>query len=83
MGFDKDQVIGIQNPYGFGTDPQNTYRLSDLMKHYVSSEPALENITTTWFPFQGYNTNGHIINGKKTSVEDFNIDYKVAKQRHT
>ncbi len=75
MGFDKDQVLSIQNPYGIGSDPKQIFRLKELLNQYVLSEPAIEDMTTTWFSFQGYNRNTHIINGEKISVEDMNIDY--------
>lgn len=75
MGFDKEQIVSIENPYGFGSDSKKVFRLKDLMSSYVQSEPSFENLTTTWFPYQGYNTNNHIINGKRTGVEVFNIDY--------
>lgn len=75
LGFDKDQVISIQNPFGFGRDPKNIFQLRDRLSHYISTEPAIENITSTWFPYKGYNSNNHVINGEKTLVEDFNIDY--------
>ena len=75
LGFDKDRVISIQNPYASGTNPKNIFELRERLSHYVSTEPAIENITSTFFPYQGYNGNDHILNGEKTKVEDFNVDY--------
>lgn len=74
LGFDKDLILSVENPYEFG-NTINSFQLKERFEHYVSSEPAITDITTTWFPFQGYNTNGHLINGEKIMIQDFNIDY--------
>jgi putative ABC transport system permease protein len=74
LGFDTDLVISVKNPYQFG-DTKNSYRFKERFEHYASSDPALANITTTWFPFQGYNSNGHLINGERVTIQDLNIDY--------
>ena len=76
LGYDKDQIVAIQNPYGYETDMKKIYQLRDRLYHYASGEPAIENFTSTFFPFEGYNnTNNHIINGEKTMVEAFDVDY--------
>ena len=75
LGFDKDQVIAIENPYGFG-DIKNSFQLKDRLFHYASTEPAIQDITTTYGPFEGYNnTNNHIIGGKKVMVHVFDVNY--------
>lgn len=75
LGFDKDQVAIIQNPYGFD-NLEKAYQLRDRLYHYTAREPSIENITTNGFPFSGYNnTSNHLINGNKTMVQGFDIDY--------
>src|SRR6266496_17281 len=76
LGFDKDQVITIENPFVFDEDINKTYQLRDRLSHYISEEPAVEGITCNGYPFEGYNnTNNHIINGEKTMVHAFDVDY--------
>jgi putative ABC transport system permease protein len=74
MGFDKDQVVVIQNPYGF-EDKVSTNLLKDRLYHYVAISPYLEDMTTTWFNFGGYNQSGHMINGVRVPIQVFNVDY--------
>jgi putative ABC transport system permease protein len=76
LGFDKDQVVTIDNPFVFDDDMNKSVRLKDRLYHFASMEPAVENITANGVPFQGYNnTNNHIINGEKTMVHAIDIDY--------
>jgi putative ABC transport system permease protein len=76
LGFDKDQVVTIDNPFVFDDDLNKSVQLKDRLYHFASMEPAVENITANGVPFQGYNnTNNHIINGEKTMVHVFDIDY--------
>lgn len=74
LGFDKDQVIAIQNPYGFA-DPINTAQLRERLYHFAVTEPAIQNATATLAPFGGFNLNMHNINGKKIPIEVLNVDY--------
>ena len=74
MGFDKDQVLLIQNPYGYD-DMQHTNQLKERLYHYEATAPYLADMTTTWFDFGGYNENGHMINGTKVPIQVFNVDY--------
>jgi putative ABC transport system permease protein len=74
LGFDKDLIISVRNPYQFG-NTKNSFQLKERLEYYVSTDPAIADMTTTWFPFQGYNANGHIINGERITVQDLNIDY--------
>lgn len=74
LGFDKEQIIVIQNPYGFN-EQQNAFQLRERLYQYASTEPAVENITSTFFPYKGYNTNNHIIANERIEVQDFNVDY--------
>ncbi|MGZ3871765.1 MAG: ABC transporter permease [Mucilaginibacter sp.] len=74
MGFDKEQVIVVQNPYNWN-DKQNRSSLKERLYHFAAMQPYLLDITSTYFSFGGYNTNGHIINGKQVPVHDMNVDY--------
>ncbi|MBD0287043.1 MAG: FtsX-like permease family protein, partial [Flavisolibacter sp.] len=75
LGFDKDQIVAIQNPYGFN-DIASAYQLKERLYHYAATEPAIQDITSSFFPFQGYNNvNNHIINGEGTMVQAFDVDY--------
>ncbi|OKS85964.1 ABC transporter permease [Mucilaginibacter polytrichastri] len=74
MGFDKDQVVLIRNPYGWA-DRQKIRSLKELLYHYVATEPVLQNITATGFNFSAYNNNGHIVNGKQIFVQELQVDF--------
>ena len=74
MGFDKDQVVLIETPYSW-LDKQKTRVLKDELYHYVSTEPAIQDMTSTSFSFGGYNNNGFIISGNKVMLEALNVDY--------
>jgi putative ABC transport system permease protein len=74
LGFEKDQIISIQNPYGFD-DKEKTFQLRERLFHSAAEEPAIENVTSTFFPYKGYNGNIHVINNEKVLVQDFNVDF--------
>jgi putative ABC transport system permease protein len=74
MGFDKDHVVVLQNPYSWD-EQQKASSLKDRLYHFVSIEPYLQNITTTTFGFEQYSQNGHLINGKPVAVQSFGVDY--------
>jgi putative ABC transport system permease protein len=74
LGFDKDQIIAVQNPYGFN-EREKAFQLRERLFHYASGETVIENITSTSFPYKGHNTNNHTINNERVEVQDFNVDY--------
>jgi putative ABC transport system permease protein len=74
MGFDKDQVVLLENPYDWG-DAHVRSSLKDRLTQYVVTQPALQGITSANFNFGGYNTNGFIINGKQVGMEELSVDY--------
>ncbi|HEY4326948.1 MAG TPA: ABC transporter permease [Mucilaginibacter sp.] len=74
MGFDKDQVVLLQNPYNWD-DKQNAKTLKERLYHFVSAAPYLDDMTTSSFDFGGYNENGHLINGVRTPIQELNVDY--------
>jgi len=72
LGFDKDQVVTIDNPYDWN-NLRSTYQLRDRLSHFASTEPSIDNFTSS---FLGYNnSNNHLIHGEKTMVEAFTVDY--------
>ncbi len=75
MGFDKDQVVLIQNPYGWD-DGQSANLLKDRLYHFVATAPYLDDMTTASFDFGGYNQNGHMINAlTRVPIQELNVDY--------
>jgi len=74
MGFDKDQVLLIQNPYSFD-DMQHANMLKDRLYHYETTAPYLDGLTTASFDFGGYNESGHLINGTRLPIQVLNVDY--------
>jgi putative ABC transport system permease protein len=74
MGFDKDQLVLIQNPYSYD-DKQSTKSLKERLYSFVYSAPYLDGMTTASFDFGGYNENGHLINGTRVPLQELNVDY--------
>ncbi|MDB5137279.1 MAG: FtsX-like permease family protein [Mucilaginibacter sp.] len=74
MGFDKDQLVLIQNPYSYD-DKQSTKSLKERLYSFVASAPYLDGMTTASFDFGGYNENGHLINGTRVPLQELNVDY--------
>jgi putative ABC transport system permease protein len=74
MGFDKNQVILMQNPYSWD-DKRSTNLLKERLYHYVATAPYLDDMTTANFDFGGYNENGHMINGTRVPIQELNVDY--------
>lgn len=74
MGFDKDQVLVIQQPYGWD-DNKETQLLKERLYQYVSTATYLDGMTTASFDYGGYNSNGHMINGVRVPIQEFNVDY--------
>lgn len=74
LGFDKEQVLLLQNPYRF--DDAKTVSLRDQLRNYVSSQPSLVNFSGTGARYgSADNMNGHIINGKREYVVEKSVDY--------
>ena len=74
MGFDKDQVVVVQNPYNWD-DKLNRQSLKTRLYEFANTTPYIQDITSTFFDFGGYNNNGHIIDGKQVYIEDLNVDF--------
>lgn len=74
MGFDKDQVVVVQDPYSWD-DLQNRNSLKTQLYNFAGNKPEFQNITSTLFNFGGYSQNGHIINGKQVGVQDLGVDF--------
>jgi putative ABC transport system permease protein len=76
LGFDKDQVLSVENPFAFEDDNTNSYLLKNRLYNYAAGDPAIEGITSSSTPFEGYgNVNTHIIGGERKPLEVFDIDY--------
>lgn len=72
LGFDKAQIITTSNPYGFG-NLQKSYQLKERLAHFASTEPSIENFTSS---FMGYNnTNAYNIGGEKIMLQAFDVDF--------
>ena len=74
MGFDKDQVMIIQSPYGYG-DKQNTLSLKERLYNYTRTEPGIQDVTSVSNYYGGYNHNAYLINGEKVMLEALDVDY--------
>jgi putative ABC transport system permease protein len=74
MGFATDQVVLVQNPYGWD-DEKDSYSLKERIQNFVATQPYLDGMTTANYDFAGYNTNGHIVNGKRVMIQELNVDY--------
>lgn len=70
LGFDKDNIITITNPYN---DLKKSYTLRERLAHFASVEPSIKDFTSS---FLGYNnTNSHLINGERIMIEALDVDY--------
>ncbi len=74
LGFDKEQVLFLENP--FRMDVDKSVSLREQIKNYVGSQSSFTNFTGVGHRFaQGYNMNGHVIDGKREYVAEMNVDY--------
>jgi len=74
LGFDKEQVLTIENPYEWG-DPQRI-TLAQRIYQYTSAEPAIEKTTFVNSKFGSWsNLNGHIINDKREMIYQVQVDF--------
>lgn len=75
LGYDTEQIVSIQNPFGFEATAR-AFQLKAQLQQYVAMQPELEAFTASTLPFQGYNNvNSHLINGERTMVNVFDVDY--------
>ncbi|HVW95067.1 MAG TPA: ABC transporter permease [Mucilaginibacter sp.] len=74
MGFDKDLVIRIENPYGW-SDGQKAKFLNDKLHHYAEMNPKLQGMTSSSFSFGLHSMNNFFINGERNMVQFLNVDY--------
>ena len=74
MGFDKDQVLFIENP--FRMDMAKSISLREKMSNYIGSQPSFTNFTGVGHRFaNGFNMNGHVIDGKREYIAEMRVDY--------
>jgi putative ABC transport system permease protein len=78
MGFDKDQVIVVQNPYNWD-QKVSRQSLKTQLTDFAASAPYIQGMTSTFFNFGGYSNNGFILNGQQVFLEELNIDYNYFK----
>lgn len=74
MGFRKDLVLRVENPYGW-QDAQKAAALKNQLYNYTETNPALLGMTGTSFSFGAHSTNNFFINGEKNMVQFLNVDY--------
>jgi len=74
MGFDKEQVVELQDPYGW-EDTGARKLLKQRLAHYIESRPELQGMTSTNGKFGGFNRSGYIIGGTQTFVQQMSVDY--------
>ena len=74
MGFRKDLVLRVENPYGW-QDAQKAAALKNQLYNYTKTNPALLGMTGTSFSFGAHSTNNFFINGEKNMVQFLNVDY--------
>ena len=74
LGFDKEQALIIDNPYGF--NKEKTIMMEEQLRQYASSQPAIAGFTGTDFRYARIsNSNSHNINGIMESVNSMIVDY--------
>lgn len=74
LGFDKEQVVLLQNPFRFDND--KTLELRGRLYNYAASQPSFAAYSATGARY-GFadNMNGHIIDGKREYVTEMFVDY--------
>jgi putative ABC transport system permease protein len=74
LGFDKEQVLLLQNPFRF--DFNQTVSLREQLRNYAASQPAITDFSATGSRY-GFadNMNGHVIDGKREYVLEMSVDY--------
>ena len=74
LGFDKEQVLLLEAPDRFNSN--EAMRIKNRFYQFALSEPGIEKVTASTFSFaNGFNMNGHIINGKQEFINEMNVDY--------
>ncbi|WP_428331291.1 ABC transporter permease [Mucilaginibacter sp.] len=74
MGFDKDQVVILQNPYSW-KQVQQSDAFKKIFYNYAATEPAIQDVTDASFNFGAYNYSGFMLDGKKVMLQALNVDY--------
>jgi putative ABC transport system permease protein len=74
LGFDREQVIAIENPYDWSSPERST--LAPRLYNYAASDPAISNATMSNSRFgSGFNMNGHLINDKREMLFSIVVDF--------
>lgn len=78
LGFDKEQVMYINNPYDWEDKERKTF--VERMKQYASTDPAIDGITGSNSKFgYGFSMNGHTINNKHEMIFQVSVDFGYFK----
>lgn len=74
LGFDKEQVLLLEAPERFSGN--ESMRMKNFFYQFALSDPGIEKVTASTFTFaNGFNMNGHIINGRQEFINEMNVDY--------
>ena len=74
LGFDKEQVLLIENPYDY-EDPKRI-QFAQRMYQYAATEPSIAKATCSNTKFgYGFNINGHLINNKREMIFQIPVDF--------
>ncbi|MDO3644969.1 ABC transporter permease [Mucilaginibacter sp. L3T2-6] len=74
MGFDKELVLRVENPYGWNS-PQKANVLNERLRHFAEIDPKIQDVTSSSFSFGLHSMNNFYFNGEKTIVQFLNVDY--------
>ena len=74
LGFDKEQVLIVANPYGWESPDRKIF--AERMHQYAASDPAIAKTAFSSSKF-GYisNLNGHLINDKQEMIFQMPVDF--------
>ena len=74
LGFDKDQVVVVENPYEWGSDERKN--LPKQIGQYATGDPVIAGTTFSNSNFgTGFNFNSHIINDKREMITQMVVDF--------
>ena len=74
LGFNKDQVLILQSPYGW-QDKKAPKILKERLYNYSLTDPGIEDFTSVSIYYGGYNNNAFLINSNKVYLQALDVDY--------
>jgi putative ABC transport system permease protein len=78
MGFDKEQVVVVENPY-WVAGKQISAALKRGLYHWTDTQPFMAGATSTSFSFGGVSRNVHTVNGEKVPIDYLDVDFEYFK----